>query len=533
MEMTLNLRAAATASALLIAISDGGPALGQKSGGILKSYSIDSPASLSIHEEVTIYALRPVMGVFNNLVMYDQHVKQNSLKSIVPDLATGWSWSEDGTELTFKLHEGVKWHDGQPFTARDVKCTWELLQGKTSEKLRINPRKAWYRNLEEVTTNGDFEATFRLKRPQPAFIALLASGFSPVYPCHVSPRDMRLKPIGTGPFKLVEFKPNESIKLARNADYWKPGRPYLDGLEYTIIRNVSTAILTFVSGKLDITFGGLSVPLTRDAQNQAPQAVCELNPTNVSRNLVINRDVAPFDKPELRRAMALSLDRQAFLDILTEGKGKVGGVMQPPPEGVWGMPPDVLHTLPGYEPDVAQNRKEAREIMQKLGYGPDKHLAIKVTTRDLPFFRDTAVIFIDQLKQIYIDGELDAVDTTQWFPRLYRKDFTVALNFTGNGIDDPDQNFYENYTCGAEGNYIKYCDPELDQMVERQSMEADQEKRKALVWQIERKLAEEGVRPVIMYFLGGNCRQPYVKGLTIMSNSIYNGWRMEDVWLDK
>jgi peptide/nickel transport system substrate-binding protein len=344
---------------------------------------------------------------------------------------------------------------------------------------------------------------------------------------------MRQHPIGTGPFKFVEFKPNESIKLVRNPDYWKPGRPYLDGLEYTIIRNVSTALLTFVSGKLDITFGGLSVPLTRDAQNQAPQAVCELNPTNVSRNLVINRDVAPFDKPELRRAMTLSLDRQAFLDILTEGQGKVGGVMQPPPEGVWGMPPDVLHTLPGYVPDVAQNRKQAREIMQKLGYGPDKHLAIKVTTRDLPFFRDTAVILIDQLKEIYVDGELEAVDTTQWFPRLYRKDFTVALNFTGNGIDDPDQNFYENYTCGAEGNYIKYCDPELDQMVDRQSMEANQEKRKALVWQIERKLAVDGVRPVIMYFTAGNCRQPYVKGLTIMSNSIYNGWRMEDVWLDK
>jgi peptide/nickel transport system substrate-binding protein len=90
-----------------------------------------------------------------------------------------------------------------------------------------------------------------------------------------------------------------------------------------------------------------------------------------------------------------------------------------------------------------------------------------------------------------------------------------------------------NYTCGAEGNYIKYCNPELDQMVDRQSMEADMEKRKALVWQIERKLAEDGVRLVIMYFIACNCRQPDVKGLTLMSNSIYNGWRMEDVWLDK
>ncbi len=171
--------------------------------------------------------------------------------------------------------------------------------------------------------------------------------------------------------------------------------------------------------------------------------------------------------------------------------------------------------------------------MLKLGYGPNKRLSIKVSTRDLPFFRDTAVILIDQLKDIYIDGELEPIDTTQWFPRLNRKDFTVALNFTGNGIDEPDQNFYENYVCGAEGNYIKYCNAELDKLVDQQSTEPDQEKRKALVWAIEKKLAEDGVRPIIFYAPAGNCRQPYVKGLTIMVNSIYNGWRMEDVWLDK
>ena len=265
------------AGALLSAFAAAGPADAQKRGGILKSYSIDSPASMSIHEEATVFALRPAMAVFNNLVLYDQHVKQNSMQSIVPELAKSWAWDEDGTRLTFKLHEGVKWHDGKPFTAADVKCTWDLLQGKASEKLRINPRKAWYRNLDEVTTNGDYEATFVLKRPQPAFLALLASGFSPVYPCHVSPRDMRQHPIGTGPFKFVEFKPNESIKLVRNPDYWKPDRPYLDGIEYTIIKNMSTAMLTFVSGKLDVTFGGLTVPLTRDITNQSPQAICELN----------------------------------------------------------------------------------------------------------------------------------------------------------------------------------------------------------------------------------------------------------------
>ena len=246
------LGAFAMAAPLLVAVV-GAPALAQKSGGILKMYSPDSPASMSIHEEATFVAEGPMMGVFNNLVTFDQHTKQNSLGSIVPDLATGWSWNEDGTDLTLPLREGVRWHDGKPFTAKDVQCTFDLLTGKSSEKLRVNPRKSWYRNLEAITTNGDYEVTFHLKRPQPAFLMALAGGYSAIYPCHVTPRDMRSHPIGTGPFKFVEFKPNEYIKVARNPDYWKAGRPYLDGIEYTIIRNLSTATLAFAAGKFDMT----------------------------------------------------------------------------------------------------------------------------------------------------------------------------------------------------------------------------------------------------------------------------------------
>src|ERR1700722_7655428 len=150
------------------------PTLAQKQGGILRMYSPDSPASMSILEEATVFAERPMMGIFNNLVMFDQHVKQNSLQSIVPDLATGWSWNEDGTELTFRLREGVRWHDGQPFTAKDVQCTWDMLLGKSAAKFRVNPRKSWYWNLDRVTADGDHEATFHLRQPQPALVALLA-----------------------------------------------------------------------------------------------------------------------------------------------------------------------------------------------------------------------------------------------------------------------------------------------------------------------------------------------------------------------
>jgi peptide/nickel transport system substrate-binding protein len=517
----------------LVALFMATPASAEKKGGVLRAYLHDSPASMSIHEEALNSAQNPMMAVFNNLVLFRQDEPQNRMDTIVPDLATKWSWNADMTELTFQLRRGVSWHDGEPFTAADVKCTWDLLLGNGTEKLRANPRKAWYRNLESISTKGD-TATFHLKRPQPAFIVLLASGYSPVYPCHVSPQQMRQHPIGTGPFKFVSYKPNESIVLVRNEQYWKPGRPYLDGIEWTIIPNRSTAILAFVAGKFDLTFPfGVTVPLMKTIKKEAPNTICDLEPANQSTNLIVNRDAPPFDNPEIRRAMALALDRKSFIDILAEGQGDIGGAMQPPPQGVWGMPVEVLETLPGYGPDVGKNRAEARKLMEKAGYGPQKRLAVNVSVRNTPPFRDPAVILIDQLREIYIDGELEAVETANWFPKVYRKDYKIGLNLTGAGVDEPDAQFYENYACGSDRNYTGYCNREIDQLFDQQSMERDQEKRRHLVWEIDQKLQEDGARPILYHNRFATCWQPQLKGLTIMVNSLFNGWRMEDVWLDK
>jgi peptide/nickel transport system substrate-binding protein len=527
------LRMAAAAATLLVYLGSVG-ALAQKSGGVLKMPNFASPASMSIHEEITRAAVTVLMPVFNNLVLFDQHKTQNSIDTIVPDLAESWSWDAAETALTFKLRRGVKWHDGKPFTAADVKCTWGLLQGKASEKFRLNPRKSWYRNLDEVTTNGDDEVTFHLKRPQPYLLVLLASGVSPVYPCHVPPAQMRQHPIGTGPFKFVEYKPNEYVKLTRNTDYWKPDRPYLDGLEFPIVASVATRNLMFVAGDVDMTLSyGVSMPLLRDIKSQVSDAICEITIDNGARNLIINPSKPPFDNPDLRRALSLTLDRKAFIDILVEGQGQIGGTMQPPPDGVWGMAPEMLATLPGYDPDVAKNRAEARAIMEKLGYGPNKRLSITVSTRNTGGYRDPAVIAIDQMKEIYIDAVLEPIETANWFPKVIRKDYTVGANISETAVDDPDQMFYENYACGSDRNYTGYCDKQVDALIDRQSAEADPEKRKQVVWEIERTLARDASRPIIFYTRVATCWHPRVKGLTIVRNSVFNGWRFEDVWLDR
>jgi peptide/nickel transport system substrate-binding protein len=401
------------------------------------------------------------------------------------------------------------------------------------EKLRVNPRKTYYRNLDRVSTNGDFEVTFRLKRPQPAFPMLLADGFMAIYPCHAPPREMRQHPIGTGPFKFVEFKPNEYVKVARNPAYWKKDRPYLDGIEYIIIRDRATAVLAFVSGKFDMTFPNyLTIPLVKDIQSQMPQVICELSPeAGVNRHLLINRDKPPFDNRNVRQAMALSLDRKAFIDTLTEGQGDIGGVLQPPLGGLWGMPPDLLEHLPGF-PDVQKRRTQARQIMEQMGYGPDNRLKTKISIRNMPLFRDPAVILIDQLKEIYIGGELEPIDTTAYYPTILRKDYAVGLNLATSG-PDPDPILDLFYGCGSSLNWDGYCSPEVDSLIEQQSREGDPEKRKPLLWAIEQKLAQDVARPIVFYGRNGTCWQPSVKEVTIMVNSLFNGNRPEDVWLDK
>jgi peptide/nickel transport system substrate-binding protein len=385
-----------------------------------------------------------------------------------------------------------------------------------------------------VIVNGDHEVAFQLGRPQASFLALFATGYNPVYPCHVSAADMRTRPIGTGPFKFVEFKSNESVKVVRNPDYWRKGHPYLDGIDWRVISNRSTRALAFVAGEFDMTFVlDLTVAMTKDIQSQLPKAICELQPTNNSFNLIVNREAAPFNDPKIRSALALAIDRKAFVDIITDGKGKIGGVMLAGPEGLWGMPPEVVATLPGYSADVEKSRAQARAIMEGLGYGPGKTLKVKVGTRNIPLYRDPAVLLIDQLKHIYVEGELDVIDTSVWFPKVARGEYSIGMNLTANAIDDPDVALYENYACGSERNYTKYCNQEVEKLIDAQSRESDAAKRRKIVWDVEKKLAEDVARPIITQGVTGLCWQPYVKNFVLHHNGIYNNWRFDDVWLDK
>ena len=380
--------------ALACPLAAADPAAAQKRGGVLRLYQLDNPPSASLHEESTITSITAFSGVYNTLVMFDPFKPHESLDTIVPDLAESWQWDPTSTRLTFRLRQGVTWHDGKPFTAKDVQCTWRMLIGKADAAgdFRRNPRAVWWSQLKDVSINGDYEATFELKQPQPSLLVLLASAFSPVYACHVPQQVMRSRPIGTGPFKLVEFKRGDSIRLVRNNEYFKKDRPYLDEITFKIIESQATRLLAFQTGEFDITFpSDVHVPLFKDVQARAPNAVCRMTPTGTLTTLLVNRLREPFDRREVRDAVSLAIDRNAMNTILLQGQGLIGGAMLPAPAGEWGMPKEVLEALPGYSPDTAKNLSDARAIMEKAGFDQSRPLRMKIQTRNLAEFYNSSV----------------------------------------------------------------------------------------------------------------------------------------------
>ena len=505
-----------------------------KSGGILNATLIESPPSFSLHEEATISTAWPMMSCYNNLVLFDPLKKQESLDTIIPELAEKWTLQDGGRSLVFFLRKDVKWHDGQPFTSKDVKHTFDTVReapGITT-KLRVNPRQLWYENVESIETPDALTVAFRLKRPQQSLLLMLAAGWSAIYPAHIPVSELRSKCVGTGPFKLKEYRQGELIEMVKNPDYFVKGRPYLDGIRYTIIKDRSTRYAALQAGRQDIPF---IWEVARMPAEAAKRAVPKLNliesSTNVNDHILVNLTKPLFKDPKMRLAITLAVDRQGYVQAGRQGAAILGGVLLPKPYGVWGLPEAEQKKIPGFG-DPAKQKIEARKLLAELGYGPSKPLKITVSTRAIPIYVDIAGFIIDQFRQVGIEATLEQVETGVWHAKMTRREFDVAVNTTGIGPDDPDANLYENFKCNSPRNYSAYCSEEMDRLIEQQSQVIEREKRLQLVNAIDKRLQLDGARMMLGWSKEYVVMWPYVKNV-IPHQSIYNYGRMQEVWLDK
>jgi peptide/nickel transport system substrate-binding protein len=505
-----------------------------KYGGVLVTHPLSATPSMSPHEESTVATVQQASPCFNNLVYYDPAKKQESVDTIIPELAERWSWQDGHRNLVFFLRKDVKWHDGKPFTSGDVKYTFDAVRGApdAKAKLKVNPRKLWYENIDGIEAPDPYTVVFRLKKPQPSLLPMLAAGYSPIYPAHVPLAEFKNRCVGTGPFKLKENKPGEYVEYVKNPDYFIKGRPYLDGLKFVVIRDRSTQIAAVQSGQLDLAGTGWNRTNAEDAKKGAPKLVVVEMDNNVNDNILINYKKPPFNDRRIRQAINLALDRKAYLVGPRQGAATFGGALLPRPAGVWGLPAAEIARLPGMG-DPAKQKAEARKLLAEAGYGPANPLKFTLSTRALPIYVDTASWMVDQLQQVGIEATLEQIETGVWHPKMTRLEYSVALNLTGVGIDDPDAQLFENYRCGSQRNFSGYCSEEIDRLMVEQSQTLDPKKRLALVQEIDRKLQADGARPILGWAKQHYVLWPYVKGWAVHENSIYNVSRRQDVWLDK
>ena len=504
-----------------------------KAGGVLNAMHREDPPSLSIHEEATISTVWPMMPCYSNLVLFNPLRGQEGHETLTGELAEKWAWRDGGKTLVFDLRKNVRWHDGQPFTSKDVRYTFDMVRGAPgAPAMRLNPRKVWYAQIPAVETPDPYTAAFRLKRQQPSLLLLLASGYSPVYPAHVPPADLRTRCVGTGPFKLKEYRPGELLEYVRNPDYFVKGRPYLDGIRFIIIKERGTRVAALQAGRLDVTMPTEGTKTAADQLKKAvPGMVVYETSQNVNDNILVNLKKPPFTDARVRRALSLAIDRRAYVQAVRQGGASVGASMLPQPWGVWGLSPTELNGLPG-SGDPAKQKTEARQLLAEAGFGPGKPLRLVVNTRAIQSYIDLSTFVIDQIKQVGIDATLEPIESAVWFAKLTRGEYEMGPNLTGVGVDDPDANFYENYVCGSPRNYTQYCNPEVDKMIDEQSQTLDQVKRRRLVAEIQKRLELEGARPILGWSNDYYAMWPSVKNL-VPHHSAFSYARFQDVWLDR
>ena len=522
------------AASLVVGLTLPAPAQAPKYGGVLTIHPLTAPPSLSPHEESTIATVQQVSACYSNLVYFDPPKRQESLETVIPELAEKWSWQDNYRNLVFLLRRDVKWHDGKPFTSRDVKHTFDMVRGAADAdaKLRINPRKLWYENVEAVEAPDPHTVVFRLKRPQPSLLLLLASGYSPIYPAHVPLADLKTTCVGTGPFKLKEYRPGEFVEYVKNPDYFVKGRPYLDGVKWIHIKDRSTQIAALQAGQLDVGGSGWNKANAETAKKGKPELIVTENDSNVNDNVLVNFKRAPLNDARVRRAINLALDRKAYLVGPRLGAATFGGAMQPRPTGVWGLPPAEVATLPGMGDPVKQ-KAEARTLLAAAGFGAGNPMKLTVSTRALSIYVDTASWMVDQLRQVGIDAVLEQIETGVWHPKMTRLDFQVALNLTGTAVDDPDAMLFENFRCGSQRNFSGYCSEEIDRLMVEQSQTLDRARRLKLVNEIDRRLQADGARLILGWGKQYAVHWPRVKAYPQHENSIFNVSRFQDTWLDK
>jgi peptide/nickel transport system substrate-binding protein len=498
-------------------------------GGILLAVIGADPPSLDAHQESTFANVELVAPLYSTLLQLDPY----AYPKIIGDLATEWKIAPDGLTYTFKLHPGVKFHDGSPLTTVEVNASNDKINSPP-QGVRSTPKNA-YTEISAVEAPDPTTVVFKLKFPSSSLLANLASPWNVIYPkkyLDQDPNYFKTHVVGSGPFKLKSYTRGSTFEGERNPDYFVKDRPYLDGYKFYISPETSVRAAAIRSGRAYIEFRHLPTAEVEAIKKQLGDKVAvQETPMTGQWGIAINNTVKPFNDVRVRKALTLGIDRYTMGKVLypLTGLKNVGGLMRPDSE--WGMAPAELEKLPGFWRDAAKSREEAKRLLAEAGYPNGFKVVLKNRNVKLPY-QDFAVFLIQEWRKIGIEAENRPLETAAWFNDGQNTgNFELIVAPTVEFMDDPDQ-FLGRYATGSTQNWGRFSDPQVDDLFSRQARTLDPTERKKLIGQIEHRVLDNAYFMPGLWWTRNLVHWTKVKNYVAPPNH-YTNQKLQDVWLSE
>jgi peptide/nickel transport system substrate-binding protein len=499
-----------------------------KSGGTLNFAVVASPPSYDCHAETTFAVVHPVTPHYSLLL------KINAAKypDVAGDLAESWTSAPDGMSYTFKLHKGVKFHDGSPLTSTDVKASYERIIRPGPGVVSV--RKSYYEDFGDIETPDEQTIVFKMKSRVAGVLELLASPFNCIYSAaklkqggNYPAREI----MGSGAFEFVEHVQGSHWTAKRFEGYFKPGRPYLDGFKAYFVK--STAVVPgILGGQFDAEFR-FRTPPERDSliEKLGDKVVVHQQPLLAGNIFIFNTKRKPFDDIRVRQALSLAVDRWTG----GENIGKISSLRYPGgvnrPGSKMALPEAELEKIPGYWRDAEAARTEARRLLKEAGH---ENLAFKFLNRaGIESYTTGGIYAVDQWRRIGVKATHELLETKIYQENLATGNYEVGMEFISDYLDDPTQNFVKFLSKKLSPlGYSGHEDTKIDALYEKQRSTLDPAERTRIVRELDKYVLTTAYSVPFLWSQRIVALPVRVKGWN-MTPSHYLSQDLVDVWLDQ
>jgi len=498
----------------------------RRGGVLLAVIGADAP-SLDPHQEQTFATLQPVAPLYSTLLQIDPYAYPN----VIGDVASEWKIAADGLSYTFTIRPGIRFHDGSPLTAVDVKASYDKILFPPDGVRSI--RKHHYSAIASVEAPDPNTVVFKLKFPSASLLTNLASPWNVIYPKKYLDKDpnyFKANVVGSGPFKFKSYTRGSTFEGERNPDYFVKDRPYLNGYKYFVSTETSVRAAAIRSGRAYIEFRDLPLSEVDAIKKQlGDKVVVQQTPFVIHFDIAMNNTVKPFTDVRVRKALTLGVDRYTAGKVLHQltGLRDVGALTRPGTE--WAMSPAELEKFPGFGRDAEKNRAEAKKLLAEAGYPNGFKVVLKNRNIKLPY-QDWAVYVIQEWRKIGIEAEHRPLETAAWYADgRDQGNFELMVFPTGAFVDDPDQ-LLAPYLTGSPQNWARFSNPGIDDLYARQARTLDPAERRKLVIELQKIVLENAYHMPGLWWSRNVVHWAKVKNW-VAPPSHFTNQKLQDVWL--